>query len=63
MVNRRWIVIDTKSGQQVGKFATRYGAMMFAEHLKGPPGRYVVIDQITPSLVVRFEPQEGLTDR
>jgi len=57
VVNRRWTVIDTKSGQQVGKFATRYGAMMFAEHLKGPPGRYAVMYQITPTPVVRFEPQ------
>jgi len=58
MVNRRWVVIDTKSGQQVGKSATRYGAMVFAEHLKGPPGGYRVIDQIQASRVVRYEPQD-----
>jgi hypothetical protein len=58
VVNRRWVVIDTKSGQQVGKFATRYGAMVFAENLKAPRGRYVVIDQIPPSRVIRLEPKE-----
>jgi hypothetical protein len=57
VVNRRWIVIDTKSGQRVGKFASRYGAMVFAERLKGPPGRFAVIDEIEPSRVVRFEPK------
>ena len=62
MVHRRWVVIDTKSGQQVGKFATRYAATVFAEHLKAPSGRYLVIDQITPSRVIKFEPQE-LSDR
>jgi hypothetical protein len=49
VVDRRWIVVDTKTGQQVGKFATRYGAMVFAEHFKRPPGRYTVIDQIAPA--------------
>ena len=61
MVNRRWIVIDTKNGQQVGKFASRYGAMVFAEHLKGPPGRFTVIDEIEPSRVVKFEPKASAT--
>ena len=46
MVNRHWIVIDTKQGAEVGKFATRYGAMVFVENLKGLPGRYTVVDQI-----------------
>jgi hypothetical protein len=57
MVKQRWIVIDTKSGQQVGKFATRYGATVFAENLKGPPGRFAVVAQIEPNPAVRFEPQ------
>ena len=61
MVNRRWIVIDTKSGQRVGKFASRYGAMVFAERLKGPPGRFAFIDEIEPSRVVRFEPKASAT--
>ena len=58
MVHRRWIVVDTKTGQQVGKFATRYGAMVFAENLKGPLGRYSVIEQIGPNRVTVFEPRE-----
>jgi hypothetical protein len=53
----RWVVIDTKFNSQVGKFATRYGAMVFAEKLKGLPGRYTVVEQNTPSQVVGFEPQ------
>ena len=61
VVNRRWIVIDTKSGQRVGKFASRYGAMVFAERLKGPPGRFAVIDEIQPSRVIRFEPKASAT--
>jgi hypothetical protein len=60
VVHRRWIVIDTKSGRQVGKFATRYGAMVFAENLKGPSGRYAVVEQIGPNLVTVFESQ-GVT--
>ena len=61
MVNRRRIVIDTKSGQRVGKFASRYGAMVFAERLKGLPGRFAVLDEIKPSRVVRFEPKTSAT--
>ena len=50
VVNRRWIVIDTKSEQRVGKFASRYGAMVFAERLKrsgmtwGREGGQVILD-------------------
>jgi hypothetical protein len=54
----RWIVIDTKYGSEVGKFATRYGAMVFAENLKGPPGRYTVLAQIAPTAAVKPEPQQ-----
>ena len=61
MVNWRWIVIDTKSGQPAAKFASRYGAMVFAERLKGTPGRFAVIDEIEPSRVVRFEPKAAAT--
>ena len=61
MVNRRWIVVDTKSGEGVGKFASRYGAMVFAERLKGPPGRFAVIDEIELSRVIRFEPKASAT--
>jgi len=57
VVKQRWIVIDTRNGQQVGKFATRYGATVFAENLKGPPGRFAVVAQIEASPAVRFEPQ------
>ena len=35
--------------------------MVFAEHLKGPPGRFAVIDEIEPSRVVRFEPKAEAT--
>jgi hypothetical protein len=57
MVKPRWIVIDTKSGLQVGKFATRYGATVFAENLRAPPGRYAVVAHIEPSRVVIYEPR------
>jgi hypothetical protein len=56
---RRWIVIDTKTGKEMGKFATRYGAMVFAEHLKGARGRYSVIEQIPPARVVVLAPIAG----
>ena len=56
-MKRRWVVIDTRHGSHVGKFATRYAAMVFAENLKGPCPRYAIVEQITPSPVVRFEPQ------
>ena len=57
MVKPRWIVIDTKSGLQVGKFATRYGASVFAENLKGAPGRFTVVAHIEPSRTVIYEPR------
>jgi hypothetical protein len=54
----RWVVIDANSGSPVGKFATRYGAMVFAENLNGPPGRYTILPQIAPSpVLVETEPQ------
>jgi len=55
MVKPRWIVIEC--GQQVGKFATRYGATVYAEDLKGAPGRFAVVARIEPSRAVRYEPQ------
>ena len=62
-MKRRWVVIDSKYGSRVGKFATRYTAMVFAENLKGPPGRYTIVEQIAPSPVVRFETQRLTSHR
>ncbi len=47
----KWLVIA--GGRELGEFASRYAAMIFAERLPGSEGPYAVREKLSPSLQMK----------